>query len=74
MKNTVIIGAMAATVLIVGCGKKSPGSSTTPPPGRKPVALSDGSNTWYLGGMTLDGTNVPATNVTIRVKTSEVSK
>ena len=74
MKNAIIIGVMAATILMAGCGKKSPSISTTPPPGSKPVALSDGSNTWYLGAMTINGTNVPATNITIRVKPSEVSK
>jgi nitrous oxide reductase accessory protein NosL len=74
MKNGIIIGVMAATILLAGCGKKSPVSSPTPPPDRKPVTLSDGSNTWYLGAMTINGTNVPATNITIRVKPSEVSK
>jgi nitrous oxide reductase accessory protein NosL len=74
MKDTIIIGVMAATIMMAGCGKKSASSSTAPPPGSKPVALSDGSNTWYLGGMTINGTNVPATNITIRVKTPEVSK
>ncbi len=74
MKNAILIGVMAATILMAGCGKKSSSSSTTPPPGSKPVALSDGSNTWYLGAVTINGTNVPATNVTIGVRTSEVSK
>jgi hypothetical protein len=32
MKNAVITGIMAATILIAGCGKKSPSSSATPPP------------------------------------------
>jgi hypothetical protein len=74
MKNAMSIGVMAATILMVGCGAKPSSSSTTPPPGSKPVAISDGSNTWYVGGVTINGTNVPATNVTIRVKTSEDSK
>ena len=74
MKNAIIIGIMATSILMVGCGKKSSSSSTTPPPGSKPVAVSDGSNTWYVGGVTISGTNVPATNTTIRVRTSEHSK
>lgn len=74
MNNAIIVGFMAATILMAGCGKKSPSSSTLPPPGSKPVAVSDGSNTWLLGAMTINGTNVPATNIMIRVKTGEVSK
>jgi preprotein translocase subunit SecD len=30
MKNAIIIGIMAATILIAGCGKKSPSGSVTP--------------------------------------------
>jgi hypothetical protein len=61
MKNAIIIGVMTATIFMVGCGKKSPSSSTTPPPGSKPTVLSDGSNTWYLGSVTVNGTNVLVT-------------
>ncbi len=32
MKNAIIIGVVAATVLIAGCSKKSQSSSITPPP------------------------------------------
>jgi len=32
MKNVIITGIMAATILIAGCGKKSPSSSVMPPP------------------------------------------
>jgi predicted small lipoprotein YifL len=32
MKNTTITVIMAVTILIAGCGKKSPSSSATPPP------------------------------------------
>src|ERR1035438_7674828 len=31
MKNAIITGVMAATILIAGCGKKSSSSSATPP-------------------------------------------
>jgi hypothetical protein len=34
MKNAIITGVMAATILIAGCGKKSSSSSATPPPGQ----------------------------------------
>ena len=40
MKNTTIIGVMAATILIVGCGKKSPDSSTAPSPAKTDAAAA----------------------------------
>ena len=74
MKNVIIIGVMSATIVMVGCSKEPSSSSTTLPPGSKPVALSDGSNTWLLGVTTINGTNCSATNVTIGVRTREASK
>ena len=40
MKNTTITVIMAATILIAGCGKKSPSSSATPPPAQADAASS----------------------------------
>ena len=40
MKNAIITGVMAATILMVGCGKKSPSSSATPPPAQADPASS----------------------------------
>jgi hypothetical protein len=40
MKNITITGIMAATILIAGCGKKSPSSSATPPPAQTDAASS----------------------------------
>jgi hypothetical protein len=40
MKNAIITGIMATTILIAGCGKKSPSSSTTPPPAQADAASS----------------------------------
>jgi hypothetical protein len=40
MKNAIITGVMAATILIAGCGEKSPGSSTTPSPAQADAASS----------------------------------
>ena len=40
MKYTTISVVMAATILIAGCGKKSPSSSTTPPPAQAGAASS----------------------------------
>jgi hypothetical protein len=73
MKNAMIAGVMTATILIAGCGKKSAGSATAPPPGGKPVAISDGTNVWQLGDTIINGTNV-STNVTVRIRTREASK
>ena len=74
MKNSIIMGVMSATIVIVGCSKEPSSSSTTLPPGSKPVAVSAGSNTFYLGATTINGTNVSATNVTIGLRTREASK
>jgi predicted small lipoprotein YifL len=38
MKNTTITVVMAATILIAGCGKKSPSISATPPPAQADAA------------------------------------
>jgi hypothetical protein len=65
---------MSATIVMVGCSKEPSSSSTTLPPGSKPVAVSDGSNTFYLGATTINGTNISATNVTIGVRTREATK
>jgi hypothetical protein len=73
MKNAIIIGVMSATIVMVGCSKKPSSSSTTLPPGGKPVAVSDGGNKWFVGAVIINGTNVSDTNVTIRVRT-EASK
>jgi major membrane immunogen (membrane-anchored lipoprotein) len=40
MKNAIITGVMAATILMAGCGKKSPSSSATPPPSQPGAASS----------------------------------
>jgi hypothetical protein len=40
MKNTTITVIMTATILIAGCGKKSPGSSATPPPAQAGASSS----------------------------------
>ncbi len=40
MKSTIITGVLAATILVAGCGKKSPSSATTPPPAQAEAASS----------------------------------
>jgi hypothetical protein len=73
MKIVIITAIMSATIVMVGCSKEPSSRSTTPPPDSNAVAVSDGSSTWFLGATTINGTNVPATNVTIRVRTREAS-
>lgn len=53
MKYAIITGVMAATILIAGCGKKSPSSSATPPPAQADATSSPASHpvlaTWQQG-------------------------
>ena len=66
MKYAIITGVMAATILIVGCGKKSPSSSATPPPAQAAVASSLASHpvlaTWQQGDKAAAVTNFLATD------------
>ncbi len=74
MKNAVIIGAISAAVIIGGCTKEPSSNSTAlPAAGSKPVVISDGTNAWQLGAITINGTNV-STNVTVGIRTREASK
>jgi predicted small lipoprotein YifL len=50
MKNTTITMIMAATILIAGCGKKSPSSSATPPPAQADAASSAYPGDWIWEG------------------------
>jgi hypothetical protein len=50
MKNTTIIAVMAVTILIVGCGKKSPSSSATPPPAQADAASAAYPGDWIWEG------------------------
>jgi len=74
MKNTTITAIMTATILIAGCGKKSPSSSVTPPPAK--ASAESGVSAYITAATnhvsTLSGlefsvviTNSALTNVTI---------
>jgi hypothetical protein len=69
MKMTHIF-AITLPFLVLGCNREAP--SVHPPPAESQT-YSDGTNTWTLGAVTLDGTNVPLTNVTVGAVTNEVS-
>ena len=75
MIKTLLPGALVGA-LLVGCAspQKDGASTTALPPGGKTIAASDGSNTWYLGAVTINGTNVLGTNVTVGIRTREASK
>jgi hypothetical protein len=47
---------------VLGCKRETPPA----PPATAPRAESAGGNTFLMGGTTIDGTNVPSTNVTVR--------
>jgi hypothetical protein len=70
MKNAIITGVMAATILIAGCGKKSPSISTTPPPAQADAASSPASHpvlaAWQQGDKAAAVTNFLATDWSIR--------
>lgn len=74
MNIALIIGLWSIIVAMIGCSKEPSNSSTTLPPGGKAAAVSEGSNTWFLGATTINGTNVSGSNATIRVRTREASK
>jgi len=66
MKYAIITGVMAATILIAGCGKKSPSSSATPPPAQADAASSPASHpvltAWQQGDKAAAVTNFLATD------------
>jgi hypothetical protein len=65
---------LAVSIGIGGCSRNPTNSSKAPPPTGKPVAISDGSNTWHLGAVIIDGTNVSDTNITVGIRAREASK
>jgi hypothetical protein len=66
MKYAIITGVMSATILLTGCDKKSPSSSTTSPPAQADAAPSPASHpvlaTWQQGDKTAAITNFLATD------------
>ncbi len=74
VKNAARTGLLSVMIVVAGCSKEPSSSSTTLPPEGKPVTVTDGSNTWRLGGITVNGTNISGTNVTVGIRTREASK
>ncbi len=65
MKMAYLI-ALTVSFLVLGCKREGPPAESN--------TYSDGSNTWTLGAVTMNGTNVPLTNVTVRAVTNNVSQ
>ncbi|MPN11485.1 hypothetical protein SDC9_158788 [bioreactor metagenome] len=74
LKSAALIGILSISFVLVGCSKEPSGNSTTLSPDGKPVAVTDGTNTWVVGAVKIDGTNVSDTNVTVQIRAREVSK
>jgi hypothetical protein len=56
---------------VLGCKDEARPTQSTPP---KSKTISDGSHTWSLGAATMNGTNIPLSNITIRVITNQTPK
>jgi hypothetical protein len=74
MKTAAAVGVLSIIVVMVGCSKEPSDNSTTLSPDGKPVAVTDGTNTWVVGSVSMDGTNVSGTNVEVKIRAREVSK
>ncbi len=70
MKLVYIIGC-TFFLSVIGC-KREPAPAQSPP--EQPKMVSDGSSTWTLGAVTMNGTNVPLSNINIRAITNQAPK
>ena len=70
MKMTYLLGFTLA-FLMLGC-KREAQPVQSPPTGFKTYA--DGTNTWQLGAVTVNGTNVLVTNVSVRAIPKKASE
>lgn len=70
MKIAYIIGC-TLLLAVAGC-KQETESAKSAPGGSK--TISDGNATWTLGAATINGTNVPLSNITVRSITNHTSK
>jgi hypothetical protein len=70
MKIPYVIGC-TLLLSVLGCKQESPPAQ--PAPGVSQT-VSNGGYTWTLGATTINGTNVPSSNVTVRTVTNLPSK
>ncbi len=61
-------------LVVLGCKKETPPAQTQPAPPQQSKTVSDGNVTWRLGAVTMNGTNVPLSNVAIRAVTKGIGK
>jgi len=54
--------------------RKSRSAQPEPPPVGQSKTVSDGGFTWTLGAVTMNGTNVPLSNIAIRASTNHTSR
>lgn len=70
MKIVLIIGC---TLLLAAVGCKREARPAVPQPAGSKM-VSDGQATWTLGAATINGTNVPLSNISVRVITNQTAK
>ena len=70
MKIVYLIGC-TLLLLVSGCKRETPPAQSAPAESKK---ISDGNSTWTLGAATMNGTNVPLSNITVRVTTNQTPK
>ena len=64
MKIVYIIG-FTFLLSVIGCKQETRSAQSAPAESK---TISDGSSTWTLGAATMNGTNVPLSNITVRVR------
>lgn len=71
----VAVGLLAVgSLLVLIRSHNASGTHTSPPPESKATAVSNGDFTFYLGTTTINGTNMPASNIVVKVMTDEAPK
>ncbi len=66
--------ACALALLVAGCKKDTPSAPSQPPPPGQSKTISDGSTTWRLGAVTINGTNISSSNITVGIRTNGLLK
>jgi hypothetical protein len=66
MKITSIV-AYTLPFLVLGCKREAQPVQSQPPAPAQSTTLSNGGYAWTAGAVRMDGTNVPMSNITVRV-------
>jgi hypothetical protein len=70
MKIVYVIGC-SLLLSVFGCKRETRSAQSAPAESK---TISDGNSTWSLGAATMNGTNVPLSNIKLRASTNQVSK